>query len=118
MTETDLKLLLNEKISDIADALMFYYDCCGIRGSECKAGNPNPCCTGRTKFGNGCPFWKGKCTFRNADCKLWLCQTAIDSTDQKCISALKLLSEFSLLFDIATNPIIGKPYCGGDKQPT
>lgn len=116
MTEAELTIFLNEKLCDIADVLLDYYDCCGIEGASCKAGEVNPCCTGKTKFGHPCPFWNGKCGFRNADCKLWLCETAVKSTDPKCVEALTLLEKFGLLFNLVRGPIIGQRYSGGDKQ--
>ncbi len=118
ITETELKLLLNEKLCDMADALMLYYDPCGIRDSACKGGDPNPCCV-NSQFGRGgCPFMRdGKCNFRNCDCKLWLCETAVKAADPKCIEALKMLEHFAKLFGLVRSPLIGERYSGADKQP-
>ena len=116
MTETELHLYLNQKLVEIADAMLTYYDACGIQGNACKGGDPNPCCV-NTIFGKGvCPFWHGGCQFRNASCKLWLCKTAIATTDPKCVEGLKLLSQFGELYGIVRRPLIGHPYVGADKQ--
>ena len=116
MTELELKMLLNEKICDIADALMNYYDICGMKGSTCKVGK-NPCCIGITYFGDGCPFLRdNQCHFRNAGCKLWFCETALKSTNPKCIEAIKILKKLAVLYELTKGPLIGQPYVGADKQ--
>lgn len=115
LTETELILLLNEKISDIADGLMLHYNPCEMEGSSCKVGDPNPCCK-HTRFGtNGCPFWHDACTFRNVECKIWFCGTAVTDMDEKCLMAFKLLEQLALLFDLTKRPLIGEPYVGADR---
>ncbi len=118
MTEQELIILLNEKLCDIADALMCYYDCCSIKDSACKVADPNPCCI-NSQFGKGlCPFWiNNRCNFRHADCKLWICETAIKTTNPKCIEALKFLEQFARLYGIIRIPLIGESYAGADRQP-
>src|SRR3990167_3801292 len=118
ITENDLKLFLNEKLCELADVMMTYYDCCHLRGSSCKAGDPNPCCK-NSQFGKGlCPFWKNnRCNFRNCDCRLWLCETAVKTTDPVCVEGLKLLEQFAKLYGLVRTPLIGERYSGADKQP-
>ena len=118
MNEIELTILLNDKLKDMAMAMMTYYDCCGIKGSACKGGDPNPCCV-NSRFGRGtCPFLKeGGCSFRNAACSLWLCESAIKTTDPKCVEGLKLLEQFGALYGLVRKPFIGHPYSGADKQP-
>lgn len=117
MTESELRDLIGKKMYEIGDALMEYYDCCGIRGSSCKAGEENPCCTGRTIFGNGCPFMiANSCHNPNCDCKLWLCATAIATTDPKCVETLKLLEQIGILYGVVRPPLIGQPYSGADRR--
>lgn len=117
MTELELTIFLNQKLVEIASVLMTYYDCCSIKGSSCKGGNPNPCCVGRTNFGDsGCPFWlSGTCQNQNAACKLWICASAIKTTDPKCVEALKLLEKFAQLYGLTRSPLIGQPYSGADR---
>jgi hypothetical protein len=116
ITELDLKLFLNEKICEIADVLMNYYDCCHIQGTSCKAGDPNPCCNHTLYGGEKCPFGStNKCNFTNCNCKLWLCNTAIETTDPKCIQALNILEFFAKLYDLKRAPFIGGRYKGADK---
>lgn len=116
MTEVELQILLNEKLCDIADALMYYYDCCQIRGSKCRVADENPCCTGRTIFGEGCPFRHAdKCGMRSCQCKLWICDTAVKATDPKCVAALQLLERFGNLFGLVRRPFIGSGYVGSDR---
>jgi len=91
MNETELKLYLNEKICDIADGLIAFYNPCQMKNGGCKAGPNNPCCK-HTRFSkDGCPFMtNGKCGFRNTKCKLWFCETALKDADPKFIETIKL----------------------------
>ena len=116
MTENELKGILNEKLCDIGEVLLEYYDCCGMNELSCKLGDPNPCCSENTVYARGlCPHSiDNKCTFRNASCKLWICKTAIKTTDPKCVEALLLLEKFGQLFEIVRRPIIGQRYRGLD----
>jgi len=115
MTELELQLFLNEKLCDMADALILFYDPCQMKGSVCKVGNPNPCCA-YTRFGkDGCPFWNGKCGFRNAHCKLWFCYTAMKGTNPKVVEAFTLLEKVGQLFELVDKPIIGQGYIGADR---
>lgn len=118
MNEHELVAFLDQKLVEIVDVLLVYYDCCGMRDATCKAYPKRNRCCENGHFGKGlCPFWmNNKCQYSNADCKLWLCRTALSSTDPKCVKALSILSEFALLFDLATHPIVGEPYSGGDKN--
>ncbi len=118
MNELDLHLFLSQKLAEMASAMMQYYDCCGIKMATCKAGDPNPCCL-NSQFGKGlCPFWMhGKCQFENCDCRLWICNTAIETTDPKCVEALKLLEQFAKLYGLVRTPLIGERYSGADRQP-
>jgi len=115
ITELDLKLFLNEKICEIADVFMTYYDCCHIDGASCKAGNPNPCC-GHTMYGGEkCPFGK-ICNFTNCNCKLWLCETALKTTDPMCIESLKALEQLAKIHGLRRKPFLGEGYIGADKN--
>lgn len=115
MTELELQLFLNEKLCDMADALILFYDPCQMKGSVCKVGNPNPCCA-YTRFGkDGCPFWHGKCEFRNAKCKLWFCETALKNADPKFIESVKILEQMAKLYTFTRHPLLGESYIGADK---
>lgn len=120
MTDLEFALFLNQKLCEIARVLLARYDPCGLNGSACKVGDPIPCCLGSTSFGHGdCPFLApgGPCQFENAACRLWLCRTALDSTDPKCVEALKHLEQVGYLFGLCRRPLIGQPYTGADRQP-
>lgn len=119
MTEDEFILYVRQKLTELATAMMRYYDPCKIHDDQCKAGT-NPCCIAHTIFSKGpCPFLiEGKCTYENPDCKTWLCQTAIEGTDTKCIEGLKLLEKFGALYNVIRPPFIGESYVGADKQPS
>lgn len=119
LRENELHAFLYQKLLEMGDAMMQFYDCCHIEGGTCKAG-PNPCCT-HTQFGKGrCPFQRadGGCNFQNLDCKLWLCDTAVATTDPKCVEGLVLLQRFAQLFGLSRpHSEIGTKYVGADRQP-
>jgi len=116
MTEKELLILLNEKVCDIADALILYYNPCKMDGPACKVGNPNPCCT-HTRFSkNMCPFWQSnKCNFRNVSCKIWFCETALKDVDPKFVEMIKLLEKVTSLYGLMEAPLIGEGYIGADR---
>jgi len=117
MTSSDLRSFLDKKLYEIGDALMEYYDCCHLDGDHCKAGK-NMCCVNGV-YGPGlCPHWRdNQCQNPNADCKLWICETAIRSVDERCVKSLILLQHFASLYDLVRTPMIGMPYSGADRQP-
>ena len=115
MTEDELLAFLDHKLWEIGDALMKYYDPCNMHGSSCKAGDPNPCCV-YTRFDkNLCPYLDNGCKNPNAWCVLWICKTAIKTTDPRCIEALTLLEHFGNLYNIVGKPMIGQAYVGADR---
>lgn len=117
MTDIELRIFLDQKLCDIADALLKHYNCCDIQGSGCRVKDPNPCCLMKTHLGKPCPFWKGYCDFRNSNCKLWLCETACNASDPNCIKGMLLLEQFGEVFGINRKPLIGDSYIGGADKP-
>lgn len=119
MGEQELTRLLDQKLCEIGAALLDYYNCCGIDGATCKAYPEQNLCCYNGGFGRGlCPYWQDDhCQHLNAGCRLWVCRTAIASTDPKCIEGLKLLEQFAYLFGLTRPPLIGHPYVGADRQP-
>lgn len=117
MNDKEFVAKLKNQLIDITDLFLEFYDCCGIEREQCKAGDPNPCCTGNTIFGLGCEHLsKEGCIFINLDCKLWLCNTAIESTDLKCIDSLKMLENIAKNFGLIRRPYLGDPYTGADRR--
>jgi hypothetical protein len=115
MTEEELKQFLDHKLWEIGDALMRYYDPCNMRVSSCKVGDPNPCCV-YTRFRKElCQYQDNGCQYPNAMCVLWLCKTAIQTTDPKCVEGLMMLEHFGNLFGIVGKPMIGQAYVGADR---
>jgi hypothetical protein len=111
MKDLELRILLNEKLCDIADALFLRYDCCQIKPGEkpdeymCRDGFPNECnaCRG-TRFSNEftvCPFQRDhKCNFRNIECRAWICKKAKAECDPKCVEALELIEKIAVIFGL------------------
>lgn len=120
MTETELKDFLDKKLCEIAEALKGYYNPCQLKESTCIAGNPNPCCTTATVSGHGvCPnLGLDGCKDIHANCKLWLCMTAVKNTDPECVKAIQFLEKFAAVYGLARHPFTGSPhYVGADKPP-
>lgn len=117
MNKTELKSIVNDKLCDLVDVLLNYYNPCNICGSGCRVSKENPCCFD-TRFGKGkCPFLiNDKCVNRNIECKLWICETAIKNTEPECIEALKVLEQFSQIFGLINGQLLGEPYIGADKK--
>jgi len=121
MTDEEFANWLSAKLVEMGSAIMQHYDPCRIRLGSCRAGEVNPCCNAITVFGLGrCKYLdKNGCTDPDPKptCKLWLCRTAIASTDPVCVETLMLLEKVGLLHKIVLHPIIGERYRGADWQP-
>ena len=123
MTETEFIILFNEKLYDLADVLINYYNPCQIKDNACKLvqdikNDDKFCCMFYSKDGKEkCVFLKDSgCAFRNIKCKLWLCETAIRGTDIKCIEALKSLESLAKLYDLTRRPHLGEHYVGKNAE--
>lgn len=117
MTEQEFVRFLDQKLIEIGRAMMEHYNPCDLKGQACRAGDPNPCCV-NSQFGRGvCPFWFEECRFINCDCKLWICKTAVNATDPRCVEALLLLEQVGKLYGLVRTPLIGQNYSGADRQP-
>lgn len=122
MTEIELKIYLNDKLCDIADAILMYYNPCQIKDGSCTlcedmATDERHCCyrTNHKKLDREqhC-FFLGKngCLFRNIKCKIWLCETAIRKTSPECVEALKALETFANIYGLTSRPMLGESYVG------
>lgn len=113
--EAEFRSQIDKKLCELGDLLMKHYNCCNMVGSNCKMG-PIQCCIDSihnlegAKKGDLCPHWKDKCTFPNADCKLWLCEVALGTIDPKCAAALLHLQRFGDAMGVVTKPFNGEPY--------
>jgi hypothetical protein len=118
ITERELQSYLSTKLCEMGSVLLKYYNCCDLKGSSCKVSEENPCCLNAQYGTDLCPFWQhGACQYENCDCRLWICETAIKTTDPKCVEGLKKLEEFAKLFGLVRTALIGARYSGADKQP-
>lgn len=95
MIELEFKILLNEKLCDLADAILYHYNPCKLtKDNTCLVKeNKNETCCHNSVFGGvenkTCIFIKdNKCGFRNIGCKVWLCATAIIHNPE-CANDLK-----------------------------
>ena len=116
MNDTEFKLSLEKYLCDLAEIFLERYNPCLKQGDSCIVKNPNPCCS-NTRFGkDGCPHWKGQCTYRNIWCKYWLCETAIKNTSSECVEVLKHIQEIGKIYNLIGKPFLGSPdYIGADK---
>jgi hypothetical protein len=120
MTELEFKIIIHNKLCDIADTILMYYNPCQIKDGKCLLDN-FPCCT-RTnnKRLDGdirCQFLgENGCTIRNLRCKTWLCETAIRKTNQECIEALKIIEQMMKLYGLGSGPYLGEHYVGKNEE--
>jgi hypothetical protein len=120
MNETEFKLLLNEKLCDVADAILHYYNPCNLKENAClltdDMENDSVACCHFSKYDNingerKCQFWNGKCGFRNINCKIFLCATAIQ-TNPECVEDLKNLEIIAARYGLTRKPFLGQRYVG------
>ena len=119
MTSEEFSVWLSARLVEIGNELLVHFDPCAIQGSSCKAGDPNPCCMDSVYGPGPCQYLRDGCTDPNPrpTCKLWLCRTAIATTDPVCVETLALLEKVGLLFNIVLHPVIGERYRGADWRP-
>lgn len=125
MNELEFKILLNEKLCDLADAILHYYNPCRIRLDACLlsdaiGGAACGCCGERGKFdkvAGGCQFLleKGRCGFRNIGCKLFLCAAAMKENPD-CVNDLRNLENLAKRHGLARRPYLGDRYAGRTRE--
>jgi hypothetical protein len=109
MTDTEFKIHLHNKLCDVADLLMFYYDPCKLdKDGNCPGGTIGKCCY-RTyyekKDGMGCIFLSDKhCTVRNFGCKIWFCFEAFDRFPRELKLVFKALEIIDRVFALSEYP--------------
>lgn len=118
MTELEFKILLNEKLCDLADDIMYYYNPCKIENGKCLL---DEFCCSRTRFKRqdgkeDCHFLKDGCTFKNLKCKLWFCETAIKNMSQECLEIFKNLENIAKLHGLTRKPFLGESYVGRQNE--
>ena len=128
MTELEFKLVLNQKLCDLMDVLIYYYNPCQIKDGSCLRmrtiqDEHKFCCgfyapRGEKDCDRKCMFLQedGSCRFRNIKCKLWFCETAIRSAPPELIQAIKILEEFTKLYKLTRRPFLGEGYVGRSKE--
>lgn len=125
MTDTEFKLLLNEKLCDLADAFLHYYDPCQRRDNTClvceNIETSTVHCCYRTKWDRQdgdrhCAFLKNRsCGYRNISCKIWLCATAMQANPE-CLSDFKAIEEIARHYDLVRRPFLGQGYAGRSEE--
>lgn len=118
MTEHEFLCLLDQRLSDLADVLILYYDPCGVgspTNDTCRRGHW--CCYGRhfLPFNESgvCPLLgESGCTVKRASCKLWFCETALRAMDPKCLDAFRVLEGLVKLYELGGRPWLGQRYVG------
>lgn len=117
----NFKLLLNEKLCDIADAVLRYYDPCQLEENKCLitddiAEGSCHCCfhyDGKT----GCWLRRdGQCQVRVISCKVWLCDPAQTKADPDCLATLKDIERIAVRYGLVRTPLMGQRYAGRDLQ--
>jgi hypothetical protein len=105
MKDFEFKILLNQRLCDFAEEVLYHYNPCKLVRSEHRCINSDDltrkvCCTffHRSK-GDPCVFLgkEGNCSFRNVLCKISLCEKAIENADPMCMKTLKLIEDIAQL---------------------
>ena len=111
MKEVELQVLVNEKLCDLADAILYFYNPCHLdkKNHTCKFSNnlnEKLCCGYHHYTGSDrCVFLKEDgCSYRNIKCKTKFCLGVLKDMDSKCFEAFKLLESISNLFGLARYP--------------
>ena len=122
MTELEFKLVLNEKLCDLAEAILHYYNPCRRGKNSCflyPEPVPGKGCCYKTKFDDKdredrrCQFLSTEgCRFRNIGCKIWLCAPAIGRADLDCIESLRALEKVARRYGLMRRPFLGDRYVG------
>lgn len=108
MVDKEFEALLSKRLYDLADAILYYYNPCQIKGNKCIAGEIWCCSATRFKPEvlptNGerpeCRFRDSKgCTFPNITCKVWLCDQA-RKADEKCSELLGLIELIASMHEL------------------
>ena len=108
ISETEFKIQLHNKLCEVSDLLMFFYDPCHWENGKCKYGVTN-CCHHtyyeRRDACGGCIFLGEKgCTVKNLGCKIWFCNEAYDKLDGKYKRTLKALEIIARIYALSTFP--------------
>lgn len=116
MTELEFKIYLNDRLCDIADTILMYYNPCQIKDGKCLLGEKFCCFRTRFKRLDGseeCQFLgENGCTINNLQCKIWLCETALRKTNPECVEALKGIEAFAKIYKLTDRPFLGESYVG------
>ena len=122
----EFKILLHQRLCQLINDILYYYNPCNIKDNSCTmspdiTNDPIRCCFkthyDRSAEDRSCHFIEdGKCTYDNVFCKLFLCITAINKTDPKCVESLKALEVIAKLHDLTRRPFIGQRYVGQTEE--
>lgn len=117
----NFRLLLNEKLCDLADAVMRYYDPCKKGPDSClvadniSAGGTEHCCFHSDKK-TACWLWRDGCQVRVISCKVWLCAPAAEKAHPDCLETMKDIERIALRYGLVRQPLIGGRYAGRAEQ--
>lgn len=108
MTDTEFKIQLHNKLCDLADLFLYYYNPCGWEGNKCKG--VERCCSRGTPYekhngGEGCVFLSDEgCPIKNILCKLGLCFEVYDHIDSKFKRSFKALEIIARIYALSSFP--------------
>lgn len=115
----NFRLLLNDKLCDIADAVLRYYDPCQKKENSClitddiSDGSVHCCFHGP---GSGCWLWRDGCQGRLISCKVWLCHPCFLKAPKDCVDTLQDIERIAIRYGLVRRPTLGDRYVGRDAQ--
>lgn len=115
LSELEFKILMNEKLCDLADAVLHYYNPCQRKDrSSCLVldHTGTHCCS--HSDGSHCPFYKYEaCKFKCVRCKIMLCRSALNELKHpECLEDLKDIERIAIRYGLTRRPYLGDRYIG------
>ena len=118
LSELEFKMLMNERLYDLAEAVIHYYNPCQRSSrTTClvidRLGDVSKHCCFHSD-GNHCPFYKNEvCQFKCVRCKIMLCRPALlELKNPECLEDLKDIERIALRYGLTRRPCLGDRYVG------
>ena len=107
LNNTEFKILLQNKLCDVVDILLAYYNPCGIKvGGICNSVTGKVFCCHNTNYESvtgGCVFLSDKgCKVKSLGCKVWLCNEIFDSIPRELKLTLKAIEIVDRVFQLSS----------------
>lgn len=108
MDQMDFRIILHNKLCEVADLFMRQYNPCQWWENKCIKGTPD-CCRNinyeQLKDANNCLFLgRNGCSIETLGCKLWFCNEVFDAMPRELKLALKSLEIIARVHRLSSFP--------------